>query len=373
MNYGEEILENQLPDGTIREEKDCAPHPRHHGDIRPVPGSGLMCASSANAAIGAALLTVALLAGCGSDAQYTQIAAGADHTCGLRSDGSVVCWGSDEHGQLRAPADERFAAISAGGLYTCGLRSDGTPVCWGYVFELDEDWPEVIRAQFLPPFPPEDERFTLISASGFITCGLRAEGVVVCWNARDEYVPFETEQIVQTSAGGAQVCGLRSDGSALCDPFDKLAPPERERFVAISMAASYGCGLRSDDGVLCWGLDTAGQLSPPEDGPFSAIAAGTLHTCALRSDGSAVCWGYDFEGWAGRTSGSVPDPNDRAGKVLLDEEERLRSLPLSGPPEGERFTAITAGALHACGLREDGGISCWGSDEHGQASPPGVD
>ena len=27
MNYDEEIPENRLPDGTIREEKDCAPHP----------------------------------------------------------------------------------------------------------------------------------------------------------------------------------------------------------------------------------------------------------------------------------------------------------------------------------------------------------
>ena len=27
MNYDAEIPENRLPDGTIREEKDCAPHP----------------------------------------------------------------------------------------------------------------------------------------------------------------------------------------------------------------------------------------------------------------------------------------------------------------------------------------------------------
>ncbi len=27
MNYDDEIRENQLLDGTIRQEKDCAPHP----------------------------------------------------------------------------------------------------------------------------------------------------------------------------------------------------------------------------------------------------------------------------------------------------------------------------------------------------------
>ena len=47
------------------------------------------------------------------------------HTCALRADGSVVCWGDDEFGQLRAPADERFTAIAAGGSHTCGLRLGG--------------------------------------------------------------------------------------------------------------------------------------------------------------------------------------------------------------------------------------------------------
>ncbi len=317
-----------------------------------------------------AVLVVAWFTACGGGAQYTQVTVGGDHTCGLRSDGSVICWGRDTNGQLRVPADERFTMIEAGGLYTCGLRSDRTSLCWGHVYELGEDVPEVIREQVAPPFPPEDEQFTAISASGFLTCGLRENGVVVCWNLRYEYLPFETEQVVEISAGGANVCGLRSDGSVLCESFIGPAPPG-ERFVAISMASAHGCGLRSDGRVLCWGFDFAGQMSPLEDGPFSAIAAGHHHTCALRSDGTAVCWGYDFEGWAERRGVRVPDPDNRISKIYLDEEERLSNIPLSATPEGERFTAIAAGTLHACGLREDGGISCWGSNEHGQASPPG--
>ena len=311
-----------------------------------------------------AALVVASLTACGG-AQYTQVTAGGDHTCGLRSDGSVICWGRDTNGQLRVPADERFTMIEAGGLYTCGLRSDRASLCWGHVYELGEDVPEVIREQVAPPFPPEDEQFTAISASGFLTCGLRENGVVVCWNLRYEYLPFETEQVVEISAGGAHVCGLRSDGSVLCESLIGPAPPG-ERFVAISMAFAHGCGLHSDGSILCWGIDYYGQMSPPEDGPFSAVAAGAYHTCALRSDGTAVCWGYDFEGWVEQWSGPAGP-----SKEILDEKERLESIPLSPPPEGERFTAIAAGTLHACGLREDGGVSCWGSNEHGQASPPG--
>ena len=35
-----------------------------------------------------------------------------------------------------------------------------------------------------------------------------------------------------------------------------------------------------------------------------------------------------------------------------------------------RFTAISSGSNHTCALRDDSSPVCWGSDEHGQASPP---
>ena len=64
------------------------------------------------------------------------VAAGADHTCALRSDQTIECWGSnqdwygEEVNQSKAPPGD-FTAVSAGGVNSCGLRTDETVVCWG--------------------------------------------------------------------------------------------------------------------------------------------------------------------------------------------------------------------------------------------------
>ena len=55
---------------------------------------------------------------------------GGDHTCGLRSNGSVACWGSDTAGKVKPPAGS-FVSVSAGQDDTFGVRSDGSVACWG--------------------------------------------------------------------------------------------------------------------------------------------------------------------------------------------------------------------------------------------------
>ena len=76
------------------------------------------------------------MAGTPPGISFASVSAGGNHTCGVKTDGAVVCWGSNEDragdfaGQATPPAGE-FASVSAGYRHTCGVRTDGLIECWG--------------------------------------------------------------------------------------------------------------------------------------------------------------------------------------------------------------------------------------------------
>src|SRR5690606_2016626 len=61
---------------------------------------------------------------------FRQLSAGSAHTCAVRDDATVACWGANADGQATPPAGT-FREVEAGSANTCAVRSDGIPVCWG--------------------------------------------------------------------------------------------------------------------------------------------------------------------------------------------------------------------------------------------------
>ena len=62
---------------------------------------------------------------------FIEVSYGSDHACALNADGSIACWGSNEHGKATPPEGE-FKTVSSGEHGSCAiLREDSAVVCWG--------------------------------------------------------------------------------------------------------------------------------------------------------------------------------------------------------------------------------------------------
>ena len=135
--------------------------------------------------------------------------------------------------------------------------------------------------------------------------------------------------------------------------------------------------------VKCWGLNNSGQLGQGDtvtrgDGAgemgaslsfidlgattLEQVAAGSYFTCALMDGGSVKCWGDNTAGQLGQ--GDTSDRGDGASEMGAN----LLAVDLGTRPSGlpREVKQITAGALHACALFDNGQVKCWGHNAYGQ-------
>ena len=368
--------------------------------------NGLSHASGGGAA-GSSVAATATAEDDGS-AVFTAVSAGGVHTCGLRTDGTVACWGSNPSGAA-TPPDGTFTQVSAGGGYTCGLRTDGTVACWGsgggdppdgtfaqvsagmwYACGVRTDgtvacWGRNQSGQATPP----DGTFTQVSAGSQHACGVRTDGTIACWgsNSHGQARPPDGT-FAQVSAGfisfgvSSHTCGLRTDSTVACwGAYGNYgARPPDGTFAQVSAGGEYTCGVKTDGTVACRGDDEYGRATPP-DGTFTQVSAGSAHTCGVRIDGTVACWGSNSHGQA-----TPPDGTFAQVSVGYNSHSKISHTCVvrgdgtvtcwgydrfgqATPPDGA-FAQVSSGWDYTCGVRTDGTVACWGDDEYGQATPP---
>ncbi len=349
------------------------------------PGVGTVGATNTPAAIGPVDL--------GTGFTATAISSGDYHTCAIRNDASVVCWGFGADGRLgygnrhnvgenetpgaAGPVDlgpgATAKAISAGGGHTCAILDDGTVRCWGFgysgqlgygtISNVGDGAPDPSVASAGPVDLGAGHTATAISAGGRHTCAILDDGSVRCWGNGG------SGRLGNDSA--VNVGDDETPGSVA--PVD-LGPGRTA--TSVSAGDNHSCAILDDGTVRCWGYGYSGQLgygrqanvgdapvsSVVSAGPVNlgagaravAISAGASHTCAILDDGGVVCWGYGADGRLGY--GSTENLGDRAAPGLARVD--------LGP--GRTAIAISAGGRHTCARLDGGGVRCWGYGGNGR-------
>ena len=268
-----------------------------------------------------------------------QISAGDNHSCGIRDNDELLCWGDNSEGQLEVPHG-RFLRVAAGGRYTCAIRTDGAVVCWGKKHWGVTDTP--------------NGSFVQVAVSFYFACALRQDNTVACWGKHSEP---PRDHFSAIDGGQSMLCGLSVEGKITCwgcDERDDMCDTvPRGSYRMISVGGTHACAQDRKGKVICWGagqrgdpmittyglkLPSYGQSVPPPV-EFTKLAAGQVHTCGLSADGAIRCWGDNSEG-------------------------------ACSPPSQGHFVQVAAGSDFGCGLLSTGQPMCWGNDYAGRASPP---
>ena len=291
---------------------------------------------------------------------FRAVGAGEGHSCGLRSDSTITCWGNSSGGQADAPTGT-FSAVSVGGSHSCGLRSNATITCWGH------NWAGQTSV------PRGD--FTSVAAGGLHSCGLRSDATITCWGsnwAGQTDAPGGT--FTALSAGVSHTCGLRDGGTVECwgsDSYGEAHAPQGQ-FSAVAAGRSHSCGLRANDTITCWGNNINRQASAPRGG-FNAVSAGWSHSCGLRVDSTIACWGNDHRQINAPAGGfSIVSAGDQhsCGIRIDDTIACWGNLQRETDAPGGQFTAVAASKGHSCAIGADRTVACWGEGSWGKAEAP---
>lgn len=184
------------------------------------------------------------------------------------------------------------------------------------------------------------EVVTLGAAGSYHSCARSLTGGAKCW--------------------GANGFGQLGDGTRADQSTPVNVSGLTTGVAKISAGDRHTCVLMNDGTVKCWGYNRYGQLGNGTRTDWStpvnvfgltgvtAISAGAGHTCALLNEGAVKCWGDNGSGQLG--DGTMVD--------------RLTPVNVTGLASG--IVAISAGANHACAVRNTGGSVCWGENYSGQ-------
>jgi len=243
-----------------------------------------------------------------------------EFTCALLADATVWCWGYNSEGQLGLgdtyPGDDRlepvqlgterdWTFIATGQGHGCGIRAPGRLYCWGRNTDAQLGQgsanPQEIRA---PVQVGTDADWIDVGCSQSTTCARKRNGSLWCW--------------------GQQSSGALATGDVNPRPTPAQVPTTAD-WSAATVGTFHTCGLRGGSEIWCAGRNTEGQIGGPDlvdavpsmlradpTTGWVEVRAGRFFTCARKADDSVWCMGRNDT----RQLGADPATLDRSATMV---------------------------------------------------------
>jgi len=257
---------------------------------------------------------------------YKAVTVGDNHSCALHESGKIECWGI-RNSRITIAPEGTFTQLDAGRRHTCAIDTEGAVHCWGN----RGIWK---RGEYNSRHASPEARFTQVSSGANYVCGVKEDGYIACWGGSHSAVhntPTKhpaAKPFFAVSSGSDMACGLHLNGTALCWSGRIRLDG---RFKQLSVGVQKTCGIRPDDTLACW---KHGSPAKAPKGTFRHVSVNQFN-CGVHTDGSVECWSY-----------ADPCCNNTYGQLT--------------PPKGA-FTQVDVGTHHACGIKEDKTVACWGN------------
>ncbi len=352
-----------------------------------------------------------------------RVALGDEHTCVIKDDGTVWCFGGNSDYQLgnssylssdsTTPVQiagfgvgRTAVKIAAGERHTCALLDNGTVWCWGY--NGSNELGSGGGTQANPVQVPLGLGVTAsdVFAGGRVSCALTSDNRLTCWGQNHKgqigngttqvnggVAPTAVSNIPtsfvpsQVDPGGRHVCAAATSGAVWCwgdDDRHQLGtaadgaiavnvPGQADTVTnaaSVATGLEYSCAVGADNTVACWGRNQLGQLgrgsvTPATSAAPTAVTVGA--PVAKVAAGKAFACALTTAGavwcWGDNVAGQVGDANAAS--------PRTSAVQVSGL--GGRAVDVVAGGSHACAVLSTGDVRCWGDNSFGQLGMGGGD
>lgn len=316
--------------------------------------------------------------------------AGESATCGLRSDRKIVCWGSNQHEQIRSLKSPELRA-----LVDAKMIDDDAEHYPIVVPDLGEGSDVALNTYFNCFINQKKEVWGQGTLSWMFFTDEKKGHLRQLFLDRDLKKPFTNAKHIIN--GKQHFCVITTDQKGYCfgrkyrDLFQLGRWHETlltvndvlklKRINALALGASHGC-VADHKSVSCWGKNNqkwelgstktrAGrkrylisQFKLPKK--VKQLAAGRKNSCALLKDGTVYCWGENRSQSLGVTSeqSQMPSRDPQLTKTtyhaLVASWQKKQTLPVKilGIKNGVELVALNSAY---CVRNKKHEVYCWGS------------